>query len=138
MTPLEQHVREALQNDPNTAMYSRADILTALRTLLEQQAAAVATLTADPEHATCRAVEQRLRRANRRLQAQGDELERDPLIMELRRVVATLMAERDEARDLARKLEYIEVVFARSDKDYFHALQSEARKKIAAWSRETR
>jgi Arc/MetJ-type ribon-helix-helix transcriptional regulator len=143
MTPLEQHVREALTDGVlsavadliDTEFYASAQerILTALRPLLEQQAAAVATLTADPEHATCRAVEQRLRRANRRLQAQGDELERDPLIMELRRVVATLMAERDEAREIA-----VDFLGRMESQSRYVDSGDPARQKIAAWSGETR
>ena len=168
MKPLEQQVREALTDGVlsavadliDTEFYASAQerILTALRPLLEQQAAAVATLTADPEHATCRAVEQRLRRANRRLQAQGDELERDPLIMELRRVVATLTAEReatslasiygtrsdcsqllrerDEAREIAKSL-FGAASYPKGHSTYNCPACTHG-SKIAAWSGETR
>lgn len=51
MKPLEQQVREALQNNSNTAMYSRDDILAALRPLLTQHAQQVQTLTEERDRA---------------------------------------------------------------------------------------
>jgi hypothetical protein len=52
------------------------------------------------EHAECRAVEQRLREANRRLQQEGPALERDKLIAELRERIAQQISYR--ARDGGR------------------------------------
>lgn len=44
----------------------------------------------DDRHRVCRDVEDRLREANRRLQAEGPALERDKLIMQLRDKIASL------------------------------------------------
>lgn len=49
-------------------------------------------------HTACRATEQKLREANRRLQAQGAELERDKLIIQLRARIASLEEQVEDLR----------------------------------------
>jgi hypothetical protein len=82
-------------------------LVTQIEELKEALAAKAELQPRDDGHKTCRETEQRLREANRRLQAEGPALERDKLILALRAEVAELKAADDESEAVRSHLSAI-------------------------------
>ena len=141
MKPLEQQVREALTDGVlsavadliDTEFYASAQerILTALRPLLEQQAKWRDALIADLNRAT-----DKLCTIRHAVRGKLDLSDVVTLVEQQAAAVATLTAERDEARQMASL--WHRDCHPRNRNGLTFSLHEHDAKKIAAWSGETR